>query len=164
MPTPDDTPHRFDPLAAILALAFPGAGHWFLGERKRAVLIASGVLGLFFSGLLVGGIDVVDSKEDRWWFVGQALVGPVAFATDYVHQNRIKGIDPRTGALRSANPDETRDASGRLAPALGGQRPPATKSLGKMNELGTLFACIAGMMNLIVALDAAFPGRREERA
>jgi len=164
MPTSADTPQRFDPLAAILALAFPGAGHWFLGERKRAVLIAAGVLGLFFSGLLVGGIDVVDSKEDRWWFVGQALVGPVAFATDYVHQNRIKGIDPRTGVLRSANPDETRDGSGRLAPALGGQRPPATKSLGKMNELGTLFACIAGMMNLIVALDAAFPGRREERA
>ena len=49
-----------------------------------------------------------------------------------------------------------------IDPATGKpQLPPNIKSLGKVNELGTLFCAVAGMMNLIVAIDAAFPrGRR----
>jgi hypothetical protein len=34
-----------------------------------------------------------------------------------------------------------------------------TRSLGRMNELGTLFTTIAGMLNLIVIIDAAFHTR-----
>src|SRR5207244_3626162 len=73
----------FEPAAGVLACVFPGLGHWVLGERWRAMAIAAGVLGLFFGGMLIGGIDVVDSREDTIWFVGEALVGPVAFGVDY---------------------------------------------------------------------------------
>lgn len=38
----------------------------------------------------------------------------------------------------------------------GGGGPPNMKSVGRMNELGTLFITIAGMLNLIVILDAFF--------
>lgn len=149
---------RFEPVAAVLALLFPGAGHFYLGEPVRAVLIAAGILGLFFGGLLIGGIDVVDRKEDTIWFVGQALVGPVAFGVDYIHQEHMKVTDQ--GRLRSARPGETRDSAGRAAPAAAGQLPPNSKSLGRMNELGTLFATIAGMLNLIVIIDASLNSRR----
>lgn len=184
--TPRD-PVGFAPVAGILAFVLPGAGHIALRQTRRGLYIALGVLGLFVSGLLIGGIDAVDRREDFVWFLGQALVGPLTFAVDYHHQHNIKVIDPDTGLRRSAGPHEIRNPrTGRAVlvrnPADGtpvrfedprtGQtrlstpedRPPNTKSLGRMNELGTLFITIAGMLNLIAILDAAFPrmpvGRR----
>lgn len=143
IPVPMTTKTRpeFDPLPGLLAIIFPGAGHFFRGEPRRAFGIAAGVLGLFFGGLLIGGIDVVDSKEDRLWFVGQAMVGPVAIITDQIHQKALKvdGQLPEPGTVANL---------------------PATRSIGKVNEIGTLFATIAGMMNLIVILDAFLPPAR----
>jgi len=159
-PTLTGAKERFEPVAAILAFLLPGAGHFFLGEPKRAVAIAAGILGLFFGGILIGGIDVIDRQEDTIWFVGQALVGPVAFGADYIHQERLKVVDPNTRRRRSALPGETRDSRGMAAPAAPGQLPPNSKSLGRMNELGTLFATIAGMLNLIMIIDASMFTRR----
>ncbi len=151
-------PEQFDPIALVLACVLPGLGHWYLGEKKRAILIASGVLGLFLGGMLIGGIDVVDSKEDTIWFVGEALVGPLAFGADYYHQHQLK-VHVRDGqgrdVTRSAYPTEIRNPDGTPGVAAPGQNPPNIKSLGRMNELGTLFSTIAGMMNLIVIIDAA---------
>src|SRR5262245_19326155 len=155
---PSATHDGFEPMAALLAYAFPGLGHFVLGERARARAIAAGILGLFFGGLLIGGIDAVDRKEDTIWFAGQALVGPLAFGVDYYHQNFLK-VDDQV-KLRTANPGETRGPGGRVAQAAPGQPPPNSKSLGRMNELGTLFCTIAGMLNLIVVIDALFHTKR----
>lgn len=180
----DDRP--FQPIAMLLAIVLPGAGHAFLGETRRAVLIACGVLGLFFGGILVGGVDVVDKKEDFVWFLGESLVGPIAFGTDYYHQHFLK-VRGERGRLRSAYPYEMRAGNGEavlvrneetgeflplalrstgepiLDRATGKQRmgtasdrPPNSKSVGRVNELGTLFAAIAGMLNLICIIDASF--------
>jgi hypothetical protein len=155
----------FNPTAGVLAILFPGAGHLYLKERKRAIYACIGVLWLFLGGIFVGGIDVIDSREDRIWFFGQACVGPLPFAIDWYHQNRLKvrEIVPGRGTiLRSAYPNEGRDpATG--APVPGGT-PPNRKSVTKMNELGTLSATLAGMINLIVIIDAAFPTRRRPPA
>ncbi len=175
LPTPpQDTPpravhpeERLEPVAGLLALLLPGLGHFYLGERERGVLIAAGILGLFFGGMLIGGIDVVDSREDTIWFAGQSLVGPVAFAVDYVHQHRLKVVgkdiveNREVMRLRTANPGHTRGPDGREIEAAPGVPPPNSKSLGRMNELGTLFATIAGMLNLIVIIDALLHARRE---
>jgi len=173
---------RLDLMAGLVAAAVPGAGHIYLGEVKRGILAAIGVLGLFFGGMLLGGIDVIDSREDRLWFYGQALVGPVAFGVDWYHQNRLKAFQwspsPReaVGAQllensrpTSLNPGEKRvvgdiTVDGQrvtlpLREKAAGAVPPSSKSIGRMNELGTLFATIAGMLNLIVFLDALMPSR-----
>lgn len=167
-----DTPHTpaFHPLAASLAFLFPGLGHYALGHTRRALAIAAGILSLFLGGILIGGIDVIDRKEDTVWFAGQACVGPLAFAVDYLHQSRFKVHDTRAvrgpdgravqaTILRSAHPNEGRDAQGNPVP---GGTPPNRKSIGKVNELGTLFATIAGMINLIAIIDAAWPTHRRE--
>jgi hypothetical protein len=169
----DDAP--FNPVALALAVALPGAGHAYLGEKKRALLIGGGVLGMFFGGMLIGGIDVVDRREDFVWFLGQALVGPVAFGTDYVHQTMIKVHDP-SGVVRSAHPYEIRNPknghaimvrdpdtgaalqfsdprTGQLRMSTPADRPPNKKSLGRVNEIGTLFSTLAGMLNLICMID-----------
>lgn len=138
-------PDRLQPVALVLAILLPGAGHVFLGERKRGVCIGAGVLGLFLGGLLVGGIDAVDRKEDFWWFTAQAGVGPVAFGVDAIHQS-LKVTDERTGQKRSPHPDE--DGA-------------YTKSLGKINEIGALYAALAGLLNVIAVIDAGWrPDRR----
>lgn len=142
-------PPSVDPLAGVMAFILPGAGHWLRGERKRAVYIAIGVFGLFFGGMLIGGIDVVDRRADRLEtrlsFLAQAFVGPTAFVVDHIHHTRFKVVDPDRGPR---------------AP-LPGEQPELTKSLGKVNEIGVLFALVAGMLNFIVILDAMFAGRPE---
>lgn len=147
----------FRPASLVAAIVLPGLGHFIGGERLRGVLIAVGVLGLFFGGMLIGGIDVIDSREDRVWFFGQALVGPTAFAVDWAHQTQFKVIDPNTRQLRTAYPGEGRDANGM---AVAGGTPPNIKSINKVNDIGTLYATIAGMLNLICILDAGWPPRR----
>lgn len=172
---PASPPQTVEPVAAVLALLLPGLGHFYLREVKRALLIASGVLGLFFSGILIGGIDVIDRREDFVWFLGQALVGPVAFGIDHAHQTRFKAYDTATSpwTLRSGRPDEQAERvtdpgnSGRAVrvwKSAPGAMPPNTKSLGRMNEVGTLYATIAGMLNLIAVFDAAWHRRRPEAA
>lgn len=167
----ETSPTTFNPIAALLAIAFPGAGHFYLGERDRAVYACAGILGLFAGGILLGGIDVIDSREDRVWFFGQACVGPLAFGVDYYHQNHIKVReydaagrplrDPKgRHIVRTARPNEGRDPK-TGAPIPNGF-PPNRKSVTKMNELGTLAATLAGMINVIVIIDAAFPTRRRK--
>lgn len=174
------------PVAAVLALLLPGLGHWYLGERARARRIFFGVVGLFWFGVLVGGVDVIDRQEDPVWFAGQALVGPMAFGLDWVNQNHLKayGLDAAGNLVltdqraiaprRSLYPGEVverrdvRTPGGvqtlRVAVAgPEGSRPPGTKSIGRVNELGTLFATIAGMLNLIVVIDAGFHRSRRVR-
>jgi TM2 domain-containing membrane protein YozV len=182
----------FQPVAALLAAVLPGLGHFYLGQIRKGVLITVGVLGLFFTGLLIGGISCIDRRENFVWFLGQALVGPITLGLDYVHQNQMKVMGPDARGivvLRSANPDETRDpqtgraveiqkneqgrpvtdAQGRpVAKTPGGTTidpawPPYVKSLSRTNELGTLFTTIAGFMNVIVVIDAAFNYRVERR-
>ncbi|UCD74711.1 MAG: hypothetical protein JSV91_13095 [Phycisphaerales bacterium] len=113
---------------AILAWLWPGLGHFSLGRPKRGGLIMFGVLFLVVSGVLIGGIDCVDRREDKLWFLAQGLCGPIAFGVDYVNQNLIK-----------PQPEEQRLL---------------TRSLGHVNEMGTLFVALAGLMNLVVILDA----------
>lgn len=139
---------RFNPVAGVLACLLPGLGHWYLGEAKRGVLIAVGVLWIFFGGVLIGGIDSVDRVEDKWWFVGQAGIGPIAFAVDLVHQTQFKVIDDDGVPVTPPPGPEAR----------------ATKSIGHANEIGSLFGAIAGMLNVMCVIDALWRPRPDRRA
>jgi hypothetical protein len=160
---------RFRVAPALAACAFPGLGHIVLGHVRRGLLIAAGVLGLFFGGLLIGGLSVIDRQAAPIWFIAQALNGPIAFAADWVHQSQFKL--PAVGAqpARPFLPNEAFDpATGRLITdaQARGLKPPLVKSLGRVNEIGILYIAIGGMLNLIAIIDAAFntPKTREDRA
>lgn len=133
--------------AGVLAFLLPGAGHLYLGEKKRAIAIMVGVLSLFFGGILIGGVDVVDREEDFWWFLPQAAVGPIAFTVDFVHQRHLKLNDPPANETAEWFIDNP---------------PRRIKSLGHLNEIGSLYATIAGMLNAICIIDALWhaPPRR----
>ena len=67
---------------AALGWLLPGYGLIRLGHRRRGAWAMAAVLGLFASGLVIGGLDSVDRREDGLWFVMQAGAGPVAFAAE----------------------------------------------------------------------------------
>ena len=168
-PQPAETQQQidagFNPVAGGLAWVFPGLGHIYRGELKRGLYAAIGVMGLLLTGLLVGGVDTIDSKEDKWWFFGQVIAGPTVLAIDTYHQRALKAEGPARsqyaeliGARRAAYPDERKDpSSGRWIIDPENPAPPHTKSVGLVNDLGTLFGLIAGMLNLIAILDALLP-------
>lgn len=131
--------------APLLALLWPGLGHLSLGYKRRAVLAMVGVLGMFVTGLAVGGVDSVDSKEDAAWFIAQAGNGPIAFGADMVNQQLLK--TGRVGELVQA-PRQ----------GLGGtqlEMVSTYKGIGAANEFGTLLIALGGLMNLILVMDAS---------
>jgi hypothetical protein len=67
-------------LVGLLAWFLPGAGHWLLKEKKRAVIIFITILALFTLGLYIGSIGVIDPVGERLWYTAQILNSPlVAF-------------------------------------------------------------------------------------
>ena len=138
---------QFTPSAAILAWLWPGLGHIHLGDRKRGFLVMFGVLFLFLGGVLIGGLDVVDRKDDRLWFLAQVLCGPIAMGVDLANQSIVKTL-PSNWQQRYQQGDP--DVRQRLH----------RKGLGHVNEMGTLFSALAGLMNLVAILDALHPVHR----
>ena len=97
--------------------------------------------------------------------MGQALVGVPTIAADYVHQNQFKATDPINQVIRSGFPGEQRVMQNGIAvwqPLTEEQvaqrmGPPNVPGLGRINEIAMLSIVLAGMLNLIVFLDALMP-------
>lgn len=145
-PDPDDTPLNLG--AAALGWVFPGLGHVVLGQVRRGILAGTGILILFLGGLLVGGIDAVDYKEDHLWFFGQTGAGPIAVAAGYANERILK-----SGSHGELLPAPTPYGM----PANGANPRPmvsTSKGLAHANEFGTFFTFLAGLMNFVVILDA----------
>lgn len=60
----------------LLAWAIPGAGHFLIRERKRAIIIFVTITGLFTTGLYVGSVAVVDSVSAGLWYLAQFIASP----------------------------------------------------------------------------------------
>lgn len=142
--------------ALLLGLAFPGLGHWSIGEKGRAVRIVAGFLLLWFGGLLIGGPMSVafrnpaystgtGAESVRLWFLPQAGAGPFAFLTAAVGERLVPmGEDD---LIEINLPDGSIGTISRHTP------------IGHAADFGTLFCALAGLMNIAVAIDA---GRRPE--
>ena len=113
--------------AVILGWILPGMGHFSIGHRRRGLLIMTGVIFLVFCGVLVGGIDAVDHKNDGLWFIAQVWCGPIVVGIDLMNQVWVAPLPmPQRATL---------------------------VGLSHANEIGTLFIAMAGLMNFVVLLD-----------
>jgi hypothetical protein len=102
-------------------------GHIVIGQARRGVILMVTLLGLYLAGLFIGGIDVIDSRDDKLWFVGQCLMGPITPLIDRYHQY-----------ARKLPEDDRPDVA-----------------VNRVNELGTLYCTLAGLLNLLAIMDVA---------
>jgi hypothetical protein len=63
----------------VLAWLVPGAGHYVLNERRRAIIIGVSIVLTFLVGLYVGSVGVIDPVGAKPWFVAQAMTSPAVF-------------------------------------------------------------------------------------
>ncbi|MGE5611400.1 MAG: DUF6677 family protein [Bacillota bacterium] len=125
------------PVVALAGWLLPGAGYWLVRERARSLTVGITIIVLFGMGLLIGGIRVVEAPStasgnplqialDKPWFVGQVLAGPMALASASLgHPAAESG---RPGGIYLSH--------------------------SRVNEIGTLYTAVAGMLNLLVIIDA----------
>jgi hypothetical protein len=135
----DDQPLHLS--AGVLGWIWPGLGHLKNGDSRRGRLVMLGVAGLFVAGVLVGGIDCVDRREDGLWFLAQAGTGPLAFLTDAANVYLLK-----SGRMGTLLPTTLPNGAMSQMSSL--------KSVGAAADVGTLFTAMAGLMNIVALLDA----------
>ncbi len=142
------------PEAAVLAWLYPGLGHLYVGHRRRGLLIMVAATLLILGGVLIGGPDVVDRRNDRLWFIAQAGCGPVAFVLDGFRER----VSPaQTYDFSPASRTDDRQRYAEEDPEM--KRMLRRASVGHLNEIGTLYIALAGLMNLVVLLDFLNPHR-----
>ena len=121
-------PHRI-PLAGLLSWLVPGLGHIYLGDRVRGSVCLVAITATFWTGVAIGGAGTTIDPTDRTlWFAAQMCSGVNAITGVALHSQVVKHWSDQVKA----------DAMARW---------PAT-------EVGVHYTGVAGLLNLLVILDA----------
>jgi len=126
--------------ALLLSWALPGAGHWFIGLRGRAVLYGASVIGIFLVGLWMGGLATVSVYGHKWAFLLQAFDGPLALAAAVGHHLVGQAAAAPTAAAWLKNL--------------------ASPSPSPLADLGMTFTLVSAAFNVLVMADAFYQADR----
>lgn len=167
-------------VAALLSWLVPGLGQLYQGRRLKGRVFMAALVGILLAGLWIGGGKVVYCQwrpgARRLEFIGQAGIGAVAipaviqawslagagrpvlpgglFAPPLV---RNQPVSPAyADRLERAEPGMTFSsvaAGGRCTSGVD-QLSLWYLQLGRFFDIGTLYATIAGLLNLLVVYDA----------
>jgi len=64
-------------IVGLLGWLVPGAGHFLLKEKIRAIIIFATITLTFCTGLYVGSIGVIDPIGAKPWYVAQIMNSPM---------------------------------------------------------------------------------------
>jgi hypothetical protein len=137
------------PIIAIAGWLVPGLGYALIGERARALIVGTTIVAIFILGLLIAGVRCIDvpgydaNGELRQIGRNQTLIGSAPLAAIRDKPWYIPQI--LAGPL-------TIGASVWSVSASAG----AAKATGRLWDIGTLYTAVAGMLNLLVIIDAAY--------
>lgn len=124
-------------IVGLTAWIIPGAGHFLLHERKRAIIIFITITALFLTGLYIGSIAIVNHETSKPWFMAQILCSP---AVGVLSQKVTAGYLDANGVHQEYT------------------------SFGRPCDIGQLYTAIAGLLNLLCIFSAvymAYCGRGE---
>jgi len=144
-------------LALLLAWLVPGAGHWYIARRARAVLYGATVVGIFVAGLWMGGGEAVSVRHHKWAFLLQIFDGPMTIVTAVASHERPTnkqasrpagpgwafGLQGRDGRMKITKAQETREARAGQAPS-------------RLTDLGLTFTLVSAAFNVLVMADAYY--------
>ena len=117
------------PIAGFLAWLIPGAGHLYIGERVRGIICLIVITLTFWTGVAVGSVQGTVAPHSReLWFAAQLGTGGNALAAYGLH----RAVSPETAIAEKVV------ASGNWLSA----------------EVGVHYTGVAGLLNLLVIIDA----------
>lgn len=116
-------------LAVVLGWLVPGAGHLYLGQRIKALVLFTLILGTFLGGQVLADFKCVfyrksPTLKSQLWFYGQAGVG----------------LPTLLFSLTNEAHDEGWEAKERFENSPG-------------FEMGTLWTTVAGLLNLLAVVN-----------
>ena len=157
-------------LVALAGWVLPGAGYWLLGQRIRALVVGISVIALFVTGLLIGGVRLIEvpgygdhglplvvSSDDRFVEADPTLPGasgPLAIRRHPMDEIRNKpwsiaqilngpiDLIASWGSVQASKVNSAGTTAG-------------FRSHARTNELGVLYTAVAGMLNLLAIIDSA---------
>ncbi len=152
-------------VAGLLAWVIPGAGHILLHRTVRGVIIFVCVVGLFWSGMAIGGVFTVDPIRERWWFIGQMCTGASGFIGYQREERAREAVAASAGISPLPHPGMTRTGDDWWT-AFKKQAAQADLWLAYPGDgVARAYSGIAGMLNIMCVFDAvmlALLGKRGE--
>ncbi len=154
--------HVPTPLIALAGWLVPGLGYYLIGERKRALIAGVAIFLTFIAGILIGGIRVIDvpgygpdgkprmvtiNKVETWRLQAN-FFGEIMYKPWYIAQSM-------------AGPANVLATWGSIA--AGTAEPPVRPSTARIFDIGTLYTAVAGMLNLLVIIDATYRAAHPRR-
>jgi TM2 domain-containing membrane protein YozV len=142
-----------DPLiAGVLAWLIPGLGHLYQGRTAKGIIFFTCILGTFAYGVFIGGSQVVYASihrhDFRLHYVGQVMVGLPALPAAVQCFRAERGQAPLWDGWMA--PPSTIPRNGRMS-ELDQLYDDPTRDF----DLGSTFAAIAGLLNVLAIYDAA---------
>ena len=129
------------PIAGLLSWIVPGLGHLFLGDRGRGIVLLVTITATFWSGVAIGGVtSTVDAKEHTLWFAAQLCTGGNTGAAYLLGQSVRADLLEVRGKKQKPLPAHWISA-----------------------EVGVHYTGVAGLLNLLVILDAMVRAERPIR-
>ena len=119
-------------VAGLLAWLIPGAGHFYLGLRKRAALLFVCIEVSFIIGLYIGTVRIIDPGRNLLWFSAQIFAG---LNTIVAHMWASHLASPYPGSSEML----VRDWS---------------------YSMGVLYTGVAGLLNLLAVFDTVIRAGR----
>ena len=120
-------------MAGFLSWLVPGLGHIYLGDKKRGIIFLVTIATTFWGGVAIGGVrGTVNPQQRKAWFMAEVCAGGHALAAYGLHKAQPEGLtkrDPQTGEW----------------PYVGHWL---------AVEIGIVYAAVAGLLNVLIILDA----------
>jgi hypothetical protein len=170
------------PLVALAGWVVPGSGYLLLGQRGRGLSIGITIVVLFLMGVLIAGVRVIEvpgydpatgqrqlypvvnpqtgrivdrewsllvsplsEVRDKPWSVPQVLTGPIAIISG-AWSVWAAGEDPKTVKTDPAD----------NSPIPGSGTAYGAITHARINEIGSLYLSVAGLLNLMAIIDSTW--------
>lgn len=140
-------------IALVLAWLIPGAGHYYVGQKIRGIILMVTIAALFWAGVAMGGVMTVDSHYESWWFAAQSITGIHGligwYRQEQVYKSLSSDLESRTeNANRPGRPGREQMTMDHQLQQRGLVLATPTGSIVRA------YTGVAGMLNLMCIFDA----------
>jgi hypothetical protein len=178
---PDERASKLPPpLIAVAGWVVPGAGYWLIGERARGVVVLVAILTMFLSGMLIAGVRVIDvpgygvhgykrQVVARRGYAGYVIVDPKSPEEEADPARDAPDAVPLGWALSQRTLAEIANKPWFAGQVLAGPvclisaslsnraaRAGVPRSHAPLENIGTLYTAVAGMLNLFIVIDSTY--------